>query len=172
MSRAQRSTGDEPEEIFAFDPFAFGLAFDPFAPTPADAGGIALADEHDPKLLTDAGRLFDLHAWVLERAYVGEEMARLVWTARFDEMLVDERDPFLRHQGAAELLDGISRSLFKASWRGSARLDRIAARVLLGRAKTRLRPLRSAAAPYEGAGNTNGAAEIILAAARRALGRP
>ncbi len=66
-------------------------------------------------------------------------MARLAWAARFDAGLVGKDDPFhLLGEGATDALDLVARGQFPALWRGVDRLERIAARVLLGRARSKL----------------------------------
>ncbi len=124
--------------------------------------GFPLSDDQDPNLLTEAGLLFARHLKVLERAFVGAELARLAWAARFDTGLVGKDDPFyLLGEGATDALDLVAGGQFPALWRGVDRLERIAARVLLGRAGSRLR-----ANPNEED------ARLLVDAARAALARP
>ena len=109
----------------------------------AEASGLLYADDQDPKILTDAGVVSRLHSRFLERAFVGEAMARRAWATR-RHMLVqegaDHRDASeaqAAHRGAAELLVMLA-SAMAVGFRGAPRLERVAARILLGRARARL----------------------------------
>lgn len=117
------------EEIFAFGIEPPG---EPFSEIP-------LADDQDPSALTEAGVVAARVAALVERAYVGERMAAQVYLLRWGGLWHDTHEAYLRHDGAAELLVFLRRAVPAPSIpRGAERLDRIAARVLLGRARARL----------------------------------
>ena len=105
----------------------------------AEASGLVYADDQDPRAFTEAGVVADRVAALVERAYVGERMAASVHYLKWGQLWHDTHDAYLRHDGAAELLVFVRRAVPAPSLpRGAARLDRIAARILLGRARARL----------------------------------
>ncbi len=118
------------EEIFAFS----------IEPPDEHLPEVALADDQDTSALTGAGIVAARAAALVERAYVGERMAAHVYFLRWGELWrATDDEPYQRHDGAAELLIFLRRAL-PAPFppRGAERLDRIAARILLGRARARL----------------------------------
>ena len=124
------------EELFAFSiegPDSSG----------AEASGLVYADDQDPRILTDAGVVSLLHSRFLERAFIGEAMACRAWATRrhlLEQEGADHRDASeaqAAHRGAAELLVMLA-SAIAVSFRGAPRLERVAARILLGRARARL----------------------------------
>ncbi len=117
------------EEIFAFS----------IEPPDEHLPEVPLADDQDPSALTGAGIVAARAAALVERAYVGERMAAHVYFLRWGALWRDTDEPYQRHDGAAELLIFLRRALPAPSPpRGAERLDRIAARILLGRARARL----------------------------------
>ncbi len=118
------------------------FAFGPDTATRPDVAGIRYCeDEQDPTLLTDAGLLALAQGRALERAYVGEAMARechyALWLAGDD----DARDAYLRHDGAADVL-ALLPAHMPVAFRGAGRLDRIARRIVAARAAKGLRERR------------------------------
>lgn len=127
------------ERIFAFGPDD--------SPTPDVAGIRYHEDDQDPALLTGAGLLAVAQGRALERAYVGESMARVchyaLWLAGDD----DARDLYLRHAGAADVLALLPVHMM-VPFRGVLRLDRIARRILAARAGKELRDPRDTCGPW------------------------
>lgn len=116
-------------ELFALEP----------GPTVPEGAHLALPDDEHPGVLFDGGPLAPLHARVLERAYVWEAMAETVLRLRFDSGATDDRDPYLRAEGARDLVASLAhRHVPGGAWRGQRRLDLIANRVLLARSRMRL----------------------------------
>lgn len=146
------------ERIFAFGPDD--------GPTPDVAGIRYHEDDQDPALLTEAGRLAVTQGRALERAYVGEAMARechyALWLASDD----DARDSHLRHAGAADVLALLPVHVL-VPFRGAVRLDRIARRILAARAGNELRDRRDSRGPWLSA-----RLEEIRSYARDAGGEP
>ena len=124
----------EPQSHAREEIFAFGIE-----PPGESLPEVPLADGPDPSALTEAGVVAARVAALVERSYVGERMAANVHYLKWGEFWHDTRDAYLRHDGAADLLVFLRRAV-SAPYppRGAERLDRIAARVLLGRARARL----------------------------------
>lgn len=122
-------------------------------PFPDPAHDVPLSDDQDPSLPTpDGGPIagaLRAQGALLERFYVGERMAATVWRLRFDRGADVDRESYLRHEGAADVL-AMAAPRLSPFWRGAKRLDALAYRVLLGRARARLsEPPRPAADAFE-----------------------
>ena len=108
-----------------------------------DVLSVVYADDQDPPILTEAGVVALFHARLIERAFVGEAMARDAWATRSHLIAQDGGDASsaseaqAAHRGAAELLAMLAPAM-NVPFRGITRLDRIAGRLLLGRARARL----------------------------------
>ena len=119
-----------------------------------DLSGIVYTNEQDllrttRETLTDAGLLDAYYGKVFERLYVGEQMAQMVYEVRRSltgrilalvpgEIATDTASS-LRHEGGADLVLAAVHVLpAEKHWRGAVRLYKVAARILLGRAKARL----------------------------------
>ena len=124
----------EPQSHDREEIFAFGIE-----PPGESLSEIPLAGDQDPSALTEAGVVAARVAALVERSYVGERMAANVLYLKWGEFWHDTHDAYLRHDGAADFLVFLRRAL-PAPYppRAAERLDRIAARVLLGRARARL----------------------------------
>ena len=123
-------------EIFAFPSEA------PDDPT-VDVSGVVYADDQDPSMLAEAGLVSLFHSRLVERAFVGEAMARDAWATRrhltAQEGADDRgtREAHAAHRGSADLLAMLAPAM-AVPFRGVSRLERIATRLLLGRARARL----------------------------------
>lgn len=129
---------DPQEEIFAFDPMG--------SEDLPSLDHIVYADEQDPSIPTDTGLVALYHVRLLERLYIGERMAEMVYEVR---RMLQGRIPTLvpgqispnaqsaiHHEGAAcAVLIAVAHSPAYDQWRDGGRLYLIAARILLGRAR-------------------------------------
>jgi len=88
---------------------------------------VPLADDQDPATLTEAGIVAARTASLVERAHVGGRMAAHRHVLRWDELWEGTDEPYHRRAIPAPFPP-----------RDVERLDRIAARMLLGRARTGL----------------------------------
>ncbi len=120
--------------------FAFGIE-PPDEPFPE----VPLAYDQDPAALTEAGIVATSTASLVERAYVGGRMAAHMHVLRWDELWEETGEPYHRRAVPAPFPP-----------RGAERLDRIAARMLLGRARTGLAADPEAADPKAVAGAMRG----------------
>lgn len=116
-----------------------------------DISGVLYTSEQDPfrGTLTDAGLVDAYYGKVFERLYVGEQMAVMAFKVRRflagrtlalvpGEIAADTYSS-LRHEGGADLVIAAVHALPAGKhWRGAVRLYKVAARILLGRAKARL----------------------------------
>ena len=116
------------------DPDAF------IASDPVDTSTIAYADDQDPSILTDAGLVASSHARHLERAYVYAKTQAIICAVEDDR---PRRTTILgraHHEGACSMVAHLAElSAAPGLFRGTARLDRVARRILVGRARRILR---------------------------------
>lgn len=110
---------------------------------------VVYTDDQEPSILTNAGLVALYHVRLLERLYIQERMLEMLYVTR---RMIEGRIPTLvpgqislnaehatHHEGGAcGILITAAHSPAYDQWRDASRLYLIAARILLGRAKTRL----------------------------------
>ena len=107
---------------------------------PPDAAPIAYADDQDPSLLTDAGLVALAYARRLERAYVYARMQAVMGSVEEGHLWRPLALMRAHHEGGCSIVVHVAElSAAPDLFRGPERLDRIAGRILLGRARRALR---------------------------------
>ena len=121
---------DHPSDPLILEPQDF------IASDPLDTTSVVYAEDQDPSLLTEAGLVATAHARRLERAYVYARMQAVMASVEEGHLF---RSPVLaraHYEGGCSIVVHLAElSAAPGPFRGPERLDRIAVRILLGRAR-------------------------------------